>query len=704
MANKGWGQSLQNFAEQVPVANNKTILFIFLTDFTNEEENAFMTEIKLRYMRNDHEIKAWKPSRRLLSSLTVQGTHRDSQANIYALARFAYRSGFQLSGLPELDDVETKPATIFIVVDELSKRCWTNTHRVGERGSISLIVVQVKSDPEPDEYSYPYHFTIPHGLRVEAARYNDPSLWQDSDSDDDSSQSPSSKNRLLNSMAEFQHGFHMVKYDENDEDQYLEDFWEGRMGEWGYEDWSMFIYDPDQPPFVAACEPSSTRNEMWSALTPYLPPELVSRTISFTAADPSTEKILWEKRQSDEHMHLFLMFPTTENELRETTLIIHDLLKQQPEDSPKTAELIPLHRHQMRTRRDILTFWEAYRQREPDERLHSPFLNLLLHPVTDKDSITDKDPTPSHFAVVRDLKNMPLAIMQVNFREMCLPQEKRKHDSVFKWNPHPVDKVELLHHPDQPCYEVCPPWKGAKSSNPWSRWISVFYLTKSFTEEDDSYLRNKIEEFSEEDAVGFRGGISNENRKNMRGVCYVPWEHEEDGDMSDMWRILLKVYRHQGLGTKCQRLFFIDRESFNDRRVIIIEAYFYLAGRQVQSRSNLLQGLEAPLLAGFRHYRIPAIDAHMKLLGLSTQSIVFEDLEEFDDGFDDDSYEEGDDEDYDYDEEYEFIRPGWPRFSDLPPTNPFRPDWEEPTTIPVWEAFNVMGGGPNQAPESGTNP
>ncbi|KAJ5710085.1 hypothetical protein N7493_009677 [Penicillium malachiteum] len=700
MANKGWGQALQNFTDQFPVVNNKTILFIFLTDFTNEEENAFMKDIRLQYTKNDYEIKAWKPSRRMLGSLAVQGTHRDSQANIYALAMFAYRSGFQVSGLPELDNVETKPATIFIVVDELSKRCWTNTHRVGERGSISLIVVQVKSDPDPAEYSYPYYFTIPRGLRVEAARYNDPSLWQDSDSDNDSSnQSSSSKSRLLNSMAEFQHGFHMAKYDENDEDKYLDDFWDGRMGSWGDEDWSMFIYDPDQRPFASACEPSSTKNETWRVLSPYLPPELVSRTISFTAADPSTEKILWKKRQSDEHLHLFVMFPTTEDELGETSLIIHDLLKQQPEDSPKTAELIPLHRHQMRSRRDISTFWEAYRQREPDERLHSPFLNLLLHPI--------KGPSesPSHFAVVRDLKNMPLAIMEINFMEMCLPQLKRKQDSVLKWKPHPVDKVELLHHPDQPCYEVCPPWRGARSSDTWSRWISVFYLTKRFTKEEDSYLRNSIEELREEEAAWFAEGVSIENRKKMRGVCYVPWEHEEDGDMSDMWEILLKVYRHQGLGTKCQRLFFIDRESFNDRRLIIIEAYFYLAGRQVQSRSNLLQGLEAPLLAGFRHFRIPAIDAHMKLHGLSNRSIVIEDLEEFDDdGYDEEDGDEDEYDDDDHDEDTEFIRPSWPRFRDLPPTNPFRPDWEEPTTIPVWEAFNVMGGGPNQAPEIGTNP
>ncbi|KAJ5724037.1 hypothetical protein N7488_002072 [Penicillium malachiteum] len=701
MANKGRENSHQIVTEQVPIVNNKTILFIFLTDFTNEDENSFMQDIKLRYKRNDHEIKVWKPSRRLLGSLAVQGTHRDSQANIYALATFAYRSGFQLSGLPELDDVETKPATTFIVVDELSKRCWTNTHRVGERGSISLVLVQVKSDPDPEEYSYPYYFTIPDGFRVEVARYNDPSLWQDSDSDDYSSnRSPSSKSRLLNSMAEFQHGFHMVKYDEHDENEYLADFWDGNMGSWGNEDWSMFIYDPDQRPFTSGCETSCTRNETWRDLSPHLPPELVSRTISFTAADPSTDQILWEERQSNRHMHMFLMFPTTEDELCKISSILHELLRQQPDDSPKAVELISLHRHQMRSRRDIFTFWEAYRQQEPDERLHSPFMNLMLHPITEKDA------TSSHFAVVRDLRSMPLAIMKINFREMCLPQEKKRNYSGLKWTPYPVDKVELLHHPDQPCYEVCPPWRGARSSDRWSRWISVFYLTKRFTKKEDSHLRNLIEELrDEEEALWFPEGTSIENHKSMKRVCYVPWEHEEDGDMTDMWKILLKVYKYQGLGTKCQRLFFIDRESFDDHRLIIVEANFYLAGRQVQSRSNLLQGLKAPLLAGFRHCRIRAMHACMKLHGLSNRNLIFEDLEEFDAGFDDDGdVGDGDeDEDYDYDEEFEFIRPGWPRFRDLPPTNPFRPDWEEPTTIPVWEAFNVMGGGSNQASESGTN-
>ncbi|KAJ6021009.1 hypothetical protein N7540_006513 [Penicillium herquei] len=634
MANKGRERAHQDLTEHIPVFNKKAILFIFLTDFTKEEENAFLEECRLRYMGNRRELQAWKPSRRVLSSLAVQGTHRDSQANIYAIAMFAYRSGIQISELSE--EMETKPATIFIVVDELSKRCWTNTHRVGEQGSISLIMVHVKS--EPDLISKPFFLTIPIGVRVEVARYNDPSLWQDSESDDDSSnQATSSTNRLLNSMAEFQNGFHRAIYDEDeDEETYLDDFWCGRMGSWGSEDWSAFIYDPDRRPFASARETSSTRDEIWRALSPSLPPELVSNIISFTAANPSTEKILWKKRQSDEHLHLFLMFPTTEDELREISLIIHDLLQRQPDDSPKTAELIPLHCHKMISRRDILTFWEAYRQRK---------------------------------CVCRN--------------------RKKKQGSDWKWMAHPFDKAELLHHPDRPCYEVLPLWRGARSSDiVWRRWISVFYLTKRFTAKEDLDLRNEIDELTEEEALWFQEGVSIGNPKSLKSVCYVPWEHEEDGGLGDIWKTLLKVYKYQGLGTKCQRLFFIDRESFKDRRLIIVEAYFYLAGRQVQSRSNLLQGLEAPLLAGFRHCRIPAIDAYMRLIGLSSRNLVFEDLE-------DPEVE---------DENTEFIRPGWPSFSDLPPTNPFRPDWEEPMTIPVWEAFNAMGDGPNPNSETGTNP
>ncbi|KAJ5736884.1 uncharacterized protein N7483_002009 [Penicillium malachiteum] len=661
MANKGREQALRHLNKQIPVFNKNTFLFIFLTDFTNEEENALMEAFRLLFMINGREIQAWKPSRHLLSSLGVQGTHRDSQANIYAIAMLAYRSGLQFSGVS--NDIETKPATIFIVVDELSKRCWTNTHKVGEQGTISILMVHVQS--ETDDYTPPYCFTIPVGVRVEVARY-DLSLWHDFESGHDfSNDSTLSENGLLDILGYFQNGEHR---DYSNEEEYLDDFWSGGIGSWGYKHWSTFIYDPDQRPFqvVSSSETSSTINETWRALLPRLPAELVGNIISFTAAEPLTEKILWEKRQSDEHLHLFLTFPTTENELHETSLIIHDLLRQQPEDSPKTAELIPLHCHQMISRRDIWTFWEAYRQHEPDERLHSPFMNLLLHSFTDN----LKDHKMSPFAVVRDLRHMPLAIMHITFTEMCLPQQKRKQGLDWSWKAYPVNTAELLHHPDQPCYEVSPLWRGARSfdilDNRRDRWISVFYLTKRFTEKEDSKLRQLVEE-------------------DLKSVCYIPWEHEEDGGLDDMWKILLKVYRYHGLGTKCHRLFFIDRESFNDRRLIIIEAYFYLAGRQVQSRSKLLQGLEAPLLAGFRHCRIPATEAPMISLALSKKTMVFEELEGPDD------------------EDTEFIRPGWPSFSDLPPTNPFRPDWEEPTTIPVWEIFNVMGGGLNPNPETETN-
>lgn len=683
-------------------ANDKVLLVVMLTEFTEQKRKGLVEflETEPGVINGGLKVQTWAPSKRLLSSIAVQGPHRDSLANVHALAMLAYRSGLELLS-----------RTSFVVADELTKRCWDGTHRVGERAKLSLLAVTVQPEntqKTPSPISLP-----PPGVRVVISRFSDTSDSSNEEWYDDfvarASCDPSSDDYLIRdykgtndpwTVRQYKYGllpFILEKFRWEDYDVFFHDVLRSdyhcrirqqhhllnprAQRSYSISYHCMYFLDPDQEIFATKSPHPSTRKQYlkaaWSALSFRLPPELSTEIISLADLTPSFRAPLWRRRQSQEHLHFFLMFPTTEDELRESHLIIHDALQkrsQEQKEVPKTAELIPLHRHGMRTRRDVVVFWENYRMQEPDERCIDPLLNLMLSPIQDKAI------SLSHFAIVHSGGARPVVALRTTLDTLCCVSTSTLHRLLARdYDKYNIDLVEAAYNPDQPYYYNPPIWEAVSNSYTDQYlldydWIPVFYLTKHLTDSEDLVLRKEIYKVDGQDRYGIGPEAALDyDTEQRKDVCFVPWEHNEDGTLDDIWNIVLKIYKHEGFGRRFQRFFCLDRQSVEDQKLIVVEPDFYLAGRKVQDEGRLLQGMVAPTLAGFRCNRVSCEEAHDVKIELDSCVRTIEDIHGALS-----------------DEGQHFIRPGWPGPEVLLPTHPWRLAWPEPSqpdTIPVWDIF-----------------
>lgn len=678
--------------------DDKVLLMLMLTEFTEQQKKKLVgfLEADRQVINGGVKVKTWTPSKCLLDTIAVQGPHRDSLANVHALAMLAYQSG-----------LEFQFHTSFVVADELTKRCWEGTHRVGERGVLSLLMVSVR--PEIPAETSPSISSPPPLVRVMISRFSD-TLDQHENvgvSDVDSNLSSddfliydcfsmeeprvvrqSSKHGLLPFMLEefrweaynsFLRGVLLPEYHCKIRKLYYLSK-PGAQRSYSISYHSIYLLDPDKEIFSTESPHLSTRKQYlktaWSALSSRLPPELSTEIISRADLVPFFRAPLWRRRQSQGHLHIFVMFPTKEDELREAHLIIHDALQKRSKEQKevlKTTELIPLHRHGMRSRRDVVAFWNEYRTQEPDERWNDPLLNLMLKPIQNK--AVDL----SQFAIVSSGGARPVFVLRTTLDTLCIVSTFGSLVHIARdYGGYNADLVEATYNPDQPYYYNPPIWEavGNLFTDKYLvvyNWISVFYLTKHLTDSEDLVLRKEVHKVDGQDRYDIDPDASvNYDTEQRKDVCFVPWEHDEDGTLDDIWSIVLEIYKHEGFGRRFARFFCLDRQSVEDQTLIIVEPDFFLAGRKVQDEGDLLQGMVAPTLAGFRCNRVPCEDAHDSKMELD---LCYRTIEEIG-GLDN--------------EGQHFVRPGWPGPGVLPPTNPWRLGWPEPSqpgTIPVWDIF-----------------
>ncbi|KAJ6096045.1 hypothetical protein N7486_006791 [Penicillium sp. IBT 16267x] len=690
--------------DRMPVfkANDGVLLMVMLTEFTEQREKALVDflETESGVITGGFKVQTWTPSKSLLGSIALQGPHRDSQANIHALAMLAYRSGIQFLF-----------RTSFVVADALTNRCWNGTHRVGERGKLSLLMVS--AEPEITQKTPTSISSPPPGVRVVVSRFSDYPYSSNQDrgnqdrgiayDDYDDYDDYNSCTVRRCGVLPFILGKYWKEFDDNfaayyhfrTSSHFHQIIRTGIQGPYSASHFFVYLHDPDQKMFSTENTALSARKQYlkaaWSAISSRLPPELSTEIIALADRVPSFRAPLWRCRQSQEHLHIFIMFPTTEDELCEAHWIIHDALQKRPKEqkgAPKTAELIPLHRHGMRTRRDVVAFWEEYRVHEPDERCNDPLLNLMLNPIQ------NKNVNLSHFAIVCSGGARPVVALRTTFNTLGLVSTSGLFDlSDRDCEKYSIDLVEAAYNHDQPYYHNPPIWEavGNSSADKYLRdygWISVFYLTKHLTDSEDLILRKEIHKVDGQDRYDIDPdlaiGYYYEQRKD---VCFVPWERDEDGTLDDIWNIVLKIYKHEGFGRRFQRFFCLDRQSVEDQTLIIVEPDFFLAGRKVQDEGELLQGMIAPTLAGFRCNRVRCEEAHDCKMKLDHCDRTIEEIGGLGN------------------EGQHFIRPGWPGPDVLPPTNPWRLNWPEPgqlDAIPVWDIFDSYQGAVNdESGESG---
>ncbi|KAJ5113278.1 hypothetical protein N7456_001812 [Penicillium angulare] len=636
--------------DQVPVYKklDKVLVLVLLTDLTESEKIELVRGKLGQYIEDGIKIKTWTPSTKLLRSISQRGPNRDSRANIHALAMLAFQSGLEF----------VTAGTSFLVANELTKRILRNTCRPGESNTELVVMIVVRTNPRKTN-PLPAHLEWlswkgQDGIRVVATRFRI-QLWDLYGLGDinpfELTERRDGQETLSECLAMYQMGNYVDHFPE----------FEGR----GFDeidfstihDSSMVLCDPDAPPFTIQKGISTTHLETLKAVVPILssrlPPELIDSTIAHLTHQPRIQGPLWRKPQTDKHIHFFLMYPETEKHIKNMALKIRDSYRATHRGHPGiTVELISFERHQMRSRRDMISFYNEYRVFNPSQELGFPTLHLI-----------PEDDSPGY----------PYDTPLRQRLKFCL-----------------VSEAEAAFDPEQPFYSNPPPWAPITAYNngeydPFTECIPVFYLTKELTPEQDLAVKAAISkkdpgygnesgqledsDFDDEDEYEW-GGIDERKRKDAR---FVPWEKDDDATLDDIFKILVEVYNYQGMGYQCLNIFCIDRDSPTDRCLLLVQADLYLSGKSPQKKAKQLRNMIAPTLRGFRYIRISAEEAHAATADLDSCQRMIEEVGRGDD------------------EGKHFIRSDWPNQRSLVPEPPFRPGFPYPGRghASQWELFNI---------------
>lgn len=565
-------------------ASDEVLLMIILTELT-EEERLELVHYYQKACSGGVELKTWTPSKALLRSIARQGSHWDSQANLYALAILAFRSG-----------LEFKKGTSFVVADELTKRQLTRCCRPGERDYISLVTVTVR--PKTSMIAHPESGLNPHLVTMP-----DDEIYVFTDRTTELSK------KLLPEVVEPQTTEFFAEYLKQEKTREISNCVQsGRR-----------LHDPDSCMFTVGTAMATGREQYCNTVASVLSasqfsPELVAEVISQSDYVLPAKMLLWERRQSREHLLVFLLFPTTTSELQRNHAIIQDALNKLAEGEHggrkgMSVELIPQHRHQARSRREVLELWEKFRLHEGDERAGDPVLNVLLGPIEDPDMGS------AQFAAVCSehrhatyMIRAPLnSIVRIKWKEhfYFIQEEFERLE---------IKQVEGVCDPDQPWYFNPPSWRPAnddKELRPGREdigYASVFYLTENFPENRDRQIRKDLMKNDlDEDTYS-----DSENDPPVpKGVCFVPWDSKDDATQEDIWNIVWKFYKCEGLGRMCPSFFCIDQASASDiGTVLLVKPDIFKFGKRLQSQEGYLKGVLGPRLRGFLATRVLTDSAH----------------------------------------------------------------------------------------------
>ncbi|KAJ5740415.1 hypothetical protein N7493_000287 [Penicillium malachiteum] len=502
------------------------------------------------------DIQIWAPSEALLQSVAKQGPHIDSLGNIYALAVFLHRFGW----------------TGFVVADELTKRQVTATCRVGEDTSISFVMVTAQPEAE-----------MATQLRVSARRTN-----------------PDYKDEPK--LSELSSG--SVKEVYRVQDKTPAHFWSEVGG---------LLHDPDHLVFT----PNATDCLGWEEYTESLTishelspsrPEFTS-PFQLNSHNAAVDISIWDRPQREDHMHIFLFFPTTTEELQTMQSIIQEALSKHVEGNPSrpsnmTVELIGVEKHKIKSRRDLASF---RREGFKHQAMFVP-LYFLMDPIKNATDIEHasfgycRGHDPAAFIALTSFAGM------LNYLPGTSPRiqwhlQRRKLSGM--------KEIEFLHNPDTPFYHNPFPWEACEPHEELFDWISVFYLTKQLTAEQDEIVKAVINC----DMFG--------NTGEYIASCYVPWEAEEDGTLEDVWELILMQHRRTGFMP--DTFFCIDRQSLEGHDFLAVEPDFYYEEPD-QEYPDLLKDLEYPSLRGFWYCRVSGNMCHETKLQRSVQNMALSEL------------------------------------------------------------------------------
>lgn len=496
----------------------------------------------------------WTPSKTLLRSIAKQGPHLDSQAKLYALAIVAYQAGW----------------STLLVADELAKRELTGNRRIGESSIPSLVMLTAFPRTTCPSRKYEVYVVA---VRMSRGVAGDQLL-------DRVNREDTGENLL-----DMKHVLDLKKFDNASHRPGQN----GKRSSFGPRlnlEHGMILHDPDRPVF----EPDTTTltRKCWfdaavEALRP-LPPELVVSIFEHADSEIASRCLPLKVCPGGDHRcrrHVFfLLYETTSTELRQTRSIIQ-AAGDKFLDANRTdqryrrwrfkAEVYALESHGIRTRRDLITFWDYYR--DPERNYLLPRLFFVF------DRIIDNDIETGQFGMASSDYTVPFVIMRARMDRvithvddlpahhfmMRAPAFDCRDEGALK-----SKNVESMYHPEQPFWYNPPEWMSADDDSCSFKVIPLFQLTRELTEDEIETIKA--------DLISDIG--QDEPRDCKKEVCLVPWRRSQDATNGDIWRIFWEFCKSREETfyvpfVPHDPLFHVDRQSAKDRTVLVVLPDWY---------------------------------------------------------------------------------------------------------------------------------
>ncbi|KAJ5512872.1 hypothetical protein N7463_002424 [Penicillium fimorum] len=332
---------------------------------------------------------------------------------------------------------------------------------------------------------------------------------------------------------------------------------------------------------------------------------------------------VWKRRPGNTHLVIFLLYHTTSQELEKTHRTLQESLpamfpaekvneslsqgewisETEPwytETPDMTLELIPWDRHGMKTRLDLMDFWNEYRLWDAELRERPGIMPLIFL----RKPLSDLDEPQFNVLTFKSTYTSPVIMTHMVFGDLCTNMERfgcvPVYGGGFENGPGKTGAKKLW-HPEQPFFNNPPPWLPVITTG-WHR--IVFSLTNQLTEAGKQSLEGTMLAFDESD--GSESEVDSRNEQIRPEYSLIHWKSDTDiidGKVKDIWDIVQDLYLYpktDGWGA----LYFVcvDRQFEIDQTVIHVVADKYKS----DPGHDLLHHMPSSGLRGFRYRRAPA--------------------------------------------------------------------------------------------------
>lgn len=548
-----------------PFVDQESWLLVLLTTLDDRSLETLLHQLRPRTAATDIwlgqtnvgsrvKVQTWSPSKSLLGLIAFQGPHRDNQANLHALGTLGYRLG----------------VSRFIVADEATKRELRDYNISPKTQKLSVVLISAQE-----------HARKPKNVCVATRRA-----------------SCSGKHiGLMFRDFKWAEGVHPAT-----------DRFDLSLASKG-SIWNLFgllLHDPERELFSSEERTVPLWEEravaMQEALSK-LPQEIIfniSKLVEYSPSEAQMIKMpLWRKRPTRYHLVILLFFDASTKQFDDTLSKMDEYFRKHPKNQiteSTTFELIPFGRHKIKSRRNLMDFFETYLSWNANISvcgMKFPPLHFLLHPPRETTCIQLVEllsfgpppavatPTTLDSVIHRNLNG----ISHVN---------SEVHGGVYR-----NENSEIICDPSQPFHDK-PSWAPGPIAQ--REWMPVFYLTASLTEDQDRGIRDAIKSKCSQDPDYNVG----------RKLCgFVTWKTGEagklDGTTEDIWEITKMVYLYALPRGLAYNFICVDRSSADDESVLLVMPDCSMQGVNYGGVDHI----PLPCLRGFTYARIPAQKAHV---------------------------------------------------------------------------------------------